>query len=127
MLPVLMTWQPGAWCRGLCPRLCTLTPPPRAPRTSAAACSGDDRDACRGEPEQQRRDLASKVREYVAAQHVAGNSGLQLIDLEEPFNYHSLPEAKRKELFDDGIHLTAAGYELMGDLIFAGMSRAMGL
>jgi lysophospholipase L1-like esterase len=31
----------------------------------------------------------------------------------------------RQELFDDGIHLTGAGYNLMGDLVYQGLQRAM--
>jgi lysophospholipase L1-like esterase len=65
------------------------------------------------------------VRRYVAQQHAAGNTGLVLVDLEAPFDYYKLSEARRRELFDDGIHLTRAGYELMGDLIYQGMLKAM--
>lgn len=79
----------------------------------------------RGEPENQRRDLTSKVRQYVAEQNAAGNSGLVLVDMESNFDYYKLSEQRRKELFDDGIHLTQAGYDLMGDLVYQALVRAM--
>lgn len=79
----------------------------------------------RGDAENQRRDLTSKVRQYVAEQNAAGNYGLALADLESAFDYYKLSEQRRKELFDDGIHLTQAGYELMGDLVYQALIKAM--
>lgn len=81
----------------------------------------------RGEPEQQRRELTNAVRAYIAQQNAAGNMGLQLLDLEAPFDYYKLSEQRRQQLFDDGIHLTQKGYELMGDLIYHGLEHTMGL
>lgn len=79
----------------------------------------------RGDAEYQRHELTSKVRQYVAEQNAAGNNGLVLVDMEAPFDYYKLSEQRRKDLFDDGIHLTQAGYSLMGDLVYQGLERAM--
>lgn len=78
-----------------------------------------------GDAENQRRELTSKVRQYVAEQNASGNSGLVLVDMESAFDYYKLSEQRRKELFDDGIHLTQAGYDLMGDLVYQALVRAM--
>jgi lysophospholipase L1-like esterase len=32
-------------------------------------------------------------------------------------DFYSLPEPSRKVLLDDGLHLSAAGYERLGDLV----------
>lgn len=79
----------------------------------------------RGDAENQRRDLTGRVRQYVAEQNASGNQGLVLVDMESAFDYYKLSEQRRKELFDDGIHLTQAGYNLMGDLVFQALERAM--
>jgi lysophospholipase L1-like esterase len=79
----------------------------------------------RGDAENQRRDLTGRVRQYVAEQNASGNQGLALVDMESAFDYYKLSEQRRKELFDDGIHLTQAGYNLMGDLVYQALERAM--
>lgn len=38
-------------------------------------------------------------------------------DLHAMIPYHSMDEAERKEIWDDGLHLTPKGYERMGELI----------
>jgi lysophospholipase L1-like esterase len=65
------------------------------------------------------------VRQYIMQQNAAGNAGLQLVDMETTFDYYKLSEQSRKELFDDGIHLTQKGYELMGDLVYKGFEKAL--
>lgn len=82
---------------------------------------------CRGEREQQRKALTSMVRRYIRDQRWAGNKSLFLLDLEEPFGYHQLPEQRRQQLFDDGIHMTEYGYQVLGQLVFEGLVDAMGL
>lgn len=39
------------------------------------------------------------------------------LDLFEKMPYHSLTKEERKELWDDGLHFTAAGYAKIGSLI----------
>lgn len=83
---------------------------------------------CRsGEREVQRKALVSLVREHVAATHAAGSAGLVLLDLERPFDYWALTPERRAAIFDDGVHMTEAGYQLMGQLVADGLLRAMGL
>lgn len=77
--------------------------------------------------ESQRRELAAKVRAYIAQQRGAGNRGLVLVDMERDFDYFRLPEDRRRQLFDDGVHLTQAGYEHMGQLAYQGLLGAMGV
>jgi hypothetical protein len=38
-------------------------------------------------------------------------------DLLSAIPYFSMPEDQRKEIWDDGTHLTEAGYDLMGTLL----------
>lgn len=80
-----------------------------------------------GEREQQRQALTAKVREYVKQQRAAGNKGLFIIDVEQTFAYLSLSPERRAQLFDDGVHLTVYGYELLGDLVTQGLANAMDL
>ncbi|KAF6258256.1 SGNH hydrolase-type esterase domain-containing protein [Scenedesmus sp. NREL 46B-D3] len=80
-----------------------------------------------GEREQQRLALTAKVREYIKHQRAAGNKGLFLIDVESTFAYLSMSPERRAQLFDDGVHLTVYGYELLGDLVARGLSIAMDL
>lgn len=39
------------------------------------------------------------------------------LDLHAEMPYWSLPKDKRAELWDDGLHFTEAGYDLMGSII----------
>lgn len=38
-------------------------------------------------------------------------------DLHKHIPYHSATEDFRELIFDDGLHLTAEGYDLVGDLV----------
>jgi len=40
-----------------------------------------------------------------------------LFDLKEKIPYHSMSEEERKEIWDDGLHFTAKGYERMGQMV----------
>jgi lysophospholipase L1-like esterase len=39
------------------------------------------------------------------------------LDLFQKMPYHSLTKEERKELWDDGLHFTAAGYAKIGSLV----------
>lgn len=67
------------------------------------------------------------MRKYIKDQRAARNKGLFLLDLEAPFDYHNLSPERRQQLFDDGIHMTVYGYEVLGDYIAQGLIDAMGL
>lgn len=41
-----------------------------------------------------------------------------LLDLEKRLPYHSMDEAERARYWDDGLHLTADGYDLMAQYVF---------
>ncbi|PMD13280.1 SGNH hydrolase [Hyaloscypha hepaticicola] len=43
--------------------------------------------------------------------------GVFTLDLFEKMPYHSLTKEERKELWDDGLHFTAAGYAKIGSLV----------
>lgn len=43
---------------------------------------------------------------------------LLFLDLERRLPYHALTQGEKDELWDDGLHLTAKGYDVMGSLIF---------
>jgi lysophospholipase L1-like esterase len=49
--------------------------------------------------------------------------GVSFLDMRKEMPYHSLSAAERKELFDDGVHLTKKGYERMGEIIFSRMKE----
>jgi lysophospholipase L1-like esterase len=40
-----------------------------------------------------------------------------VFDLHAKLPYHSMPQNERKEIWDDGLHLTPQGYERMGELV----------
>ena len=40
-----------------------------------------------------------------------------IFDLKAAIPYHSMPEAEREEIWDDGLHFTAAGYAKIGSLV----------
>jgi lysophospholipase L1-like esterase len=42
-----------------------------------------------------------------------------MFDLHAAIPYHSMPEAEREEIWDDGLHFTPKGYERMGELVAA--------
>jgi lysophospholipase L1-like esterase len=42
-----------------------------------------------------------------------------IFDLKAAIPYHSMPEAEREEIWDDGLHFTPKGYERMGELVAA--------
>jgi hypothetical protein len=50
---------------------------------------------CRGDGENQRRELTGKVRQYISQQNASGNSGLVLVDMESAFDYYKLSEQRR--------------------------------
>lgn len=43
--------------------------------------------------------------------------GVFVFDLHAKIPYHSMDESERKEIWDDGLHLTSKGYERMGELV----------
>ena len=47
------------------------------------------------------------------------------MDLCRAIPYFSMDEAKRDTIWDDGLHLTAKGYEMMGDAIAAHLIKLL--
>lgn len=47
------------------------------------------------------------------------------MDLCAAIPYFSMSEQLREEIWDDGLHLTQAGYKMMGDLIGARMAELL--
>lgn len=39
------------------------------------------------------------------------------LDLHSAIPFWSMPNAKRREIWDDGVHFTAKGYDLMGNIV----------
>jgi hypothetical protein len=39
------------------------------------------------------------------------------LDLAAEIPWESMPEKKRKEIWDDGVHFTEKGYEMMGEIV----------
>lgn len=71
--------------------------------------------------------LTSMERQYVTSKRAMGYKGLSLLDLEAAFNYYNLTPERRVQLFDDGVHLTAYGYDLLGSYVYRGLLDAMGV
>jgi len=69
-----------------------------------------------------RNELNSSLREWASE-----TPEVHIFDLFEKIKYHSLSIEDRHELWDDGIHLTAAGYELMGELVARRMLEVLGV
>lgn len=81
----------------------------------------------RGEREDQRKALTNMIRQYIKDKQASGFEGLYLLDLESTFDYYNLSPERRAQIFDDGIHMTKYGYELLGDKAYDGLVDAMGL
>lgn len=45
------------------------------------------------------------------------NEDVYVFDLYEKIKYHDMSEEDRNEYWDDGLHLTAAGYKMMGEMV----------
>lgn len=41
----------------------------------------------------------------------------RVVDLKSKIPYHSASESFQREMFDDGLHLTGRGYDLMGTVV----------
>ena len=64
-----------------------------------------------------RQSLNAMIRDYVA--HSNNQDRICLVDLDKDIPYHSISNKKeRKKIWDDGVHLTPAGYDRMATLIF---------
>ena len=67
--------------------------------------------------DENRQLLNTMIRDYVAQSK--DQDRIFLVDLEKGIPYHSLRDQKEKKRFyDDGLHLTPTGYDLMAKLIF---------
>ena len=49
------------------------------------------------------------------AQEIDGD--VYVFDLYEKIKYHDMSEEDRHEYWDDGLHLTAKGYKMMGEMV----------
>ncbi|CAF1005572.1 unnamed protein product [Rotaria sordida] len=64
-----------------------------------------------------RQELNRMIRDYVA--NANDQNRVYLVDLDKGIPYHSVDDNKeREQIWDDTIHLTAAGYDRMATLIF---------
>jgi lysophospholipase L1-like esterase len=82
----------------------------------------------RRQGEATRRALVAKMKAAVAAARARGDASLQLLDLEKPFDWWSMSPEQRKQIFDDGVHLTDYGYQqYMAGLIYDGMVKILGV
>lgn len=68
------------------------------------------------EADQNRQLLNTMIRNYVTQSK--DQDRICLVDLDQGIPYHSLRDEEKKQLWDDGLHLKPAGYDLMGKLIF---------
>lgn len=46
-----------------------------------------------------------------------------VLDVDRFLPYHSLSSAERKEIWDDGMHLTPKGYDRLGELIYEALQK----
>jgi lysophospholipase L1-like esterase len=75
-----------------------------------------------------RRALVAKIKAAVAGARARGDSSLQLLDLEKPFDWWSMTPEQRGRIFDDGVHLTDYGYQqYMAALIYDGLVKLLGI
>ena len=76
------------------------------------------------ESDSNRQLLNAMIRDYAA--HSNNQDRLCLVDLDKDIPYHSINNnKKRKKIWDDGVHLTPAGYDLMGALVFDAISTKL--
>lgn len=65
-----------------------------------------------------RQLLNEKIRSYVVS---SGAKMILLVDFDKHLNYKEMGQAKRKEYWQDNVHLTETGYEFMAKLIYKKM------
>ncbi|CAF2909374.1 unnamed protein product [Rotaria sp. Silwood2] len=67
--------------------------------------------------DKQRQILNDMIRNYVKNYH--DQSRICLIDIDKYINYHSIKDIKQRDIiWDDFVHLTPDGYDLMAKIIF---------
>lgn len=70
-----------------------------------------------------RLKLLALSQAYVRDQRAAGNNLVHLLSMENKFGpYRSLSDARKKELFQEGLHMTVQGYTELGAAIAEGIS-----
>ena len=65
----------------------------------------------------QRQEYNRLIREQLGTQTEETKKTV-VLDVERFLPYHSLSSKERKEIFDDGLHLTPKGYDRLGELIY---------
>lgn len=64
-----------------------------------------------------RQELNAMIRDYVAK--INDQDQVCLVDLDKGIPYHSISnDEERQRIWDDGLHLTPAGYDRMATLVF---------
>jgi len=67
--------------------------------------------------DQDRQALNAMIRDYVAKSNAQDR--ICLVDLDKGIPYHNVSnDEERKRIWDDGVHLTPAGYDRMATLVF---------
>jgi lysophospholipase L1-like esterase len=67
--------------------------------------------------ENNRQLLNTMIRDYVTNSNQQDR--IRLVDLDKCIPFHSITDnKKRKTIWDDGVHLTPAGYDRMASLVF---------
>ncbi|KAH8676489.1 SGNH hydrolase-type esterase domain-containing protein [Tricladium varicosporioides] len=61
-----------------------------------------------------RRNELNKMLKHYAQEM---SKDVYVFDLYEKIKYHDMSEEDRNEYWDDGLHLTAAGYKMMGEMV----------
>jgi lysophospholipase L1-like esterase len=63
-----------------------------------------------------RQTLNTMIRDYVAKNN--NQDRICLVDLDKGIPYHGVNNDEQKQIWDDGLHLTPAGYDRMATLVF---------
>lgn len=77
--------------------------------------------------EQERQKLVGLMQQYIASQPEPTNCSQPRIYLQQLpstyFDFWSMPEARVHRMQDDKLHLTAYGYDMLGELLFGTISK----
>ena len=114
--------------------LCVVSPTPlntHSPnsRTHAAPAYNNNKQNSDDPKEKQRQRLAQLIAAEAARQQKAsGGKGPQLYVVDAsagPLNFNAMTETEWRLYVDDGLHLSARGYDMLGKLVYDEINKHM--
>ncbi|CAF1493899.1 unnamed protein product [Rotaria sp. Silwood1] len=68
--------------------------------------------------DKERQEFNRLLREELVSKDNYDNNNIVILDVDRLLPQHSLSSVERREIWDDGVHLTPKGYDRLGQLVF---------